>query len=198
MVVAVLGPGERLVASASFAPHTAHPDGWEFRNALLGGLRRVLPHDLRRKVPVRTAVLLCCRPGEPGWTAQDGAWMWGLRDASTLHGLRCGAYITLTAAGWRVLGEGRSGRRPTALTATAPRTVTPPATAATTGALPASVTAIGPSGSGAPFVTGDDDCPRGCPAAAECGRRAPRGTGQGAQVGEAAGGRAVRVSGAGA
>ncbi|GAA2625581.1 hypothetical protein GCM10009863_45320 [Streptomyces axinellae] len=46
----------------------------------------------------------------------DGAWMWGLRDACTLHGLRCGAYITLTATGWQVLGEGRGGRRPSAVT----------------------------------------------------------------------------------
>jgi hypothetical protein len=38
--------------------------------------------------------------------------MWGLRDACTLHGLRCGAYITLTGGGWQVLGEGRGGRRP--------------------------------------------------------------------------------------
>lgn len=38
--------------------------------------------------------------------------MWGLRDACTLHGLRCGAYITLTRDGWQVLGEGRGGRRP--------------------------------------------------------------------------------------
>lgn len=41
--------------------------------------------------------------------------MWGLRDACTLHGLRCGAYITLTHGGWQVLGEGRGGRRPTLL-----------------------------------------------------------------------------------
>ncbi|GAA3080034.1 hypothetical protein GCM10020254_25430 [Streptomyces goshikiensis] len=38
--------------------------------------------------------------------------MGGLRDACTLHGLRCGAYITLTRGGWQVLGEGRGGRRP--------------------------------------------------------------------------------------
>lgn len=41
--------------------------------------------------------------------------MWGLRDACTLHGLRCGAYITLTRGGWQVLGEGRGGRRPNSL-----------------------------------------------------------------------------------
>lgn len=116
-VIAVLGPEERLVASASFSQHPAHPDGWEYRNALLGQLRRVIPHDLRLRAPVRTAVLLCCRLGEQGWTAVDGAWMWGLRDACTLHGLRCGAYITLTPSGWQVLGEGRSGRRPSAVTA---------------------------------------------------------------------------------
>ncbi len=111
-VVAVLGPEERVTASASFVQHASAPDGWEFRNALLAQLRRVVPHDLRLRVPVRTAVLLYCREGEPCWTEADGAWMWGLRDACTLHGLRCGAYITLTRSGWQVLGEGRGGRRP--------------------------------------------------------------------------------------
>ncbi|MGW2328006.1 hypothetical protein ACWC5C_19805 [Streptomyces sp. NPDC001700] len=112
-VVAVLDPEERLTASASFSRHgSAAPDGWEFRNALLARLRRVIPHDLRRRSPVRTAVLLYCREGESRWTEEDGAWMWGLRDACTLHGLRCGAYITLTREGWQVLGEGRGGRRP--------------------------------------------------------------------------------------
>jgi len=111
-VVAVLGPDERLVASASFSHRPTRPDGWEFRNALLDRLRRVIPHDLRRRAPVRTAVLMVCRDGEPFWTDLDGAWMWGLRDACTLHGLRCGAYITLTGSGWQVLGEGRGGRRP--------------------------------------------------------------------------------------
>ncbi|MFD7502792.1 hypothetical protein [Streptomyces sp. NPDC059850] len=112
-VVAVLDPEERLTASASFSQHgSAAPDGWEFRNALLARLRRVIPHDLRRRSPVRTAVLLYCREGESRWTEEDGAWMWGLRDACTLHGLRCGAYITLTREGWQVLGEGRGGRRP--------------------------------------------------------------------------------------
>ncbi|KAA6213554.1 hypothetical protein CP973_30505 [Streptomyces albofaciens JCM 4342] len=111
-VVAVLGPEERIIASASFVQHASAPDGWEFRNALLAQLRRVVPHDLRLRVPVRTAVLLYCREGEPRWTETDGAWMWGLRDACTLHGLRCGAYITLTHRGWQVLGEGRGGRRP--------------------------------------------------------------------------------------
>lgn len=112
-VVAVLDPEERLTASASFTRRgSSAADGWEFRNALLAQLRRVIPHDLRRRTPVRTAVLLYCREGESQWTEEDGAWMWGLRDACTLHGLRCGAYITLTRAGWQVLGEGRGGRRP--------------------------------------------------------------------------------------
>ncbi|MBT2396845.1 hypothetical protein [Streptomyces sp. ISL-100] len=111
-VVAVLDTEERLTASASFARRSVPADGWEFRNALLAHLRRVIPHDLRRRTPVRTAVLLYCRDGDERWTEEDGAWMWGLRDACTLHGLRCGAYITLTHGGWQVLGEGRGGRRP--------------------------------------------------------------------------------------
>ncbi|MFG2633759.1 hypothetical protein ACGFX8_07330 [Streptomyces sp. NPDC048362] len=113
-IVAVLGPDERLCASASFTRRAAQADGWMFRNALLSQLRRVIPHDLRRRTPVRTAVLLYCREGAGRWTEEDGAWMWGLRDACTLHGLRCGAYITLTHEGWQVLGEGRGGRRPNA------------------------------------------------------------------------------------
>ncbi|MEV7417323.1 hypothetical protein [Streptomyces sp. NPDC089919] len=113
-VIAVLGPEERLVASASFVQRTASADGWDYRNALLSALRRVIPHDLRRRTPVRTAVLLFCREGDERWTDEDGAWMWGLRDACTLHGLRCGAYITLTRGGWQVLGEGRGGRHPSA------------------------------------------------------------------------------------
>ncbi|MEU3742843.1 hypothetical protein AB0E78_38035 [Streptomyces sp. NPDC032198] len=111
-VVAVLDPEERLRASASFTRRPSAADGWVFRNALLAQLRRVIPHDLRRRTPVRTAVLLYCREGDARWTPEDGAWMWGLRDACTLHGLRCGAYITLTRDGWQVLGEGRGGRRP--------------------------------------------------------------------------------------
>ncbi|WP_175411514.1 hypothetical protein [Streptomyces sp. TRM64462] len=111
-VVAVLDHEERLAASASFTPRPVAADGWEFRNALLAHLRRVVPHDLRRRTPVRTAVLLYCRDGDERWTEEDGAWMWGLRDACTLHGLRCGAYITLTRGGWQVLGEGRGGRSP--------------------------------------------------------------------------------------
>ncbi|WP_329123957.1 hypothetical protein [Streptomyces sp. NBC_01465] len=114
-VVAVLDHEERLTASASFARRAAPADGWDFRNALLAHLRRVIPHDLRRRTPVRTAVLLYCREGDERWTEEDGAWMWGLRDACTLHGLRCGAYITLTRGGWQVLGEGRGGRRPNSL-----------------------------------------------------------------------------------
>ncbi|MHB9858593.1 hypothetical protein [Streptomyces sp. YIM S03343] len=113
-IVAVLDPEERLLASASFVRRPTPVDGWMFRNALLSQLRRIIPHDLRRRTPVRTAVLVYCREGEPGWTEEDGAWMWGLRDACTLHGLRCGAYITLTNDGWNVLGEGRGGRRPNA------------------------------------------------------------------------------------
>ncbi|MBN0046486.1 hypothetical protein JS756_20740 [Streptomyces actuosus] len=113
-VVAVLDPEERLLASASFVRRPAPADGWMFRNALLAQLRRVVPHDLRRRTPVRTAVLLYCRDGDARWTEEDGAWMWGLRDACTLHGLRCGAYITLTRDGWQVLGEGRGGRHPNA------------------------------------------------------------------------------------
>jgi hypothetical protein len=113
-IVAVLDPEERLCASASFIRRPAPADGWMFRNALLAQLRRVIPHDLRRRTPVRTAVLLYCREGDGRWTEEDGAWMWGLRDACTLHGLRCGSYITLTHDGWQVLGEGRGGRRPNA------------------------------------------------------------------------------------
>nr|WP_228390502.1 hypothetical protein [Streptomyces smaragdinus] len=122
-VVAVLDPDERLLASASFGPSGSGrrlsrdgglADGWHHRNALLAHLRRVIPHDLRRRTPVRTAVLMYCREGGMGWTEEDGAWMWGLRDACTLHGLRCGAYITLTPQGWHVLGEDRGGRSPQA------------------------------------------------------------------------------------
>ncbi|MET7276429.1 hypothetical protein ABZS59_35530 [Streptomyces flaveolus] len=119
-IVAVLDPDERLRASASFTSRRAQADGWMFRNALLAQLRRVIPHDLRRRTPVRTAVLLYCREGDARWTEEDGAWMWGLRDACTLHGLRCGAYITLTRDGWQVLGEGRGGRRPSAESAPEP------------------------------------------------------------------------------
>ncbi|GAA2287735.1 hypothetical protein GCM10010415_68770 [Streptomyces atrovirens] len=119
-VVAVLDPDERVRASASFTRRTASADGWLLRNVLLSQLRRVIPHDLRRRTPVRTAVLLYCRDGDARWTEEDGAWMWGLRDACTLHGLRCGAYITLTRDGWQVLGEGRGGRHPSAGSAPEP------------------------------------------------------------------------------
>lgn len=111
-VVAVLGLDGRLVASASFAHVPSRGDGWHRRNAILDHLRRVTPHDLRRRVPVRIGALLVCREGRSGWTSQDGSWMWGLSDACTLHGLRCGAYVTLSEGGWHVLGEGRSGRTP--------------------------------------------------------------------------------------
>jgi hypothetical protein len=111
-VVGVLGVGGRLEASASFTALASHGDGWERRNALLHHLRRIVPHDLRLRAPVRTGVLMVCRRGSAGWTPADGAWMWGLRDACTLHGLRCGAYVTLSEDGWHVIGEGRSGRTP--------------------------------------------------------------------------------------
>ncbi|GEC08332.1 hypothetical protein SSP24_59870 [Streptomyces spinoverrucosus] len=135
-IVAVLDVDERLCASASFTRRPAPADGWMFRNALLDQLRRVIPHDLRRRTPVRTAVLLYCRDGDARWTEEDGAWMWGLRDACTLHGLRCGAYITLTRDGWQVLGEGRGGRRPNSTSAPEPfaTSETPPPPPRTGGA----------------------------------------------------------------
>jgi hypothetical protein len=113
-VVAVYDADGRIRGSASFPSTVGVVDGWERRNALLSHLRRVIPHDLRLRHPVRTAVLLVCREGEPGWTVEDGAWMWGLRDACALHGLRCGSYVTLTADGWNVIGENRAGRTPNA------------------------------------------------------------------------------------
>lgn len=113
-VIAVYDPDGRIRASASFTARSGVVDGWERRNALLSHLRRVIPHDLRLRKPVRTAVLMVCRDGGPGWTEEDGAWMWGLRDACTLHGLRSGAYVTLTADGWNVIGENRVGRTPNA------------------------------------------------------------------------------------
>lgn len=113
-VVAAYDPDGRIRASASFGYRTGVVDGWERRNALLSHLRRVIPHDLRLRSPVRTAVLMVSRDGVPGWTAEDGAWMWGLRDACTLHGLRCGSYVTLTDDGWNVIGENRAGRTPNA------------------------------------------------------------------------------------
>ncbi|WP_399084797.1 hypothetical protein ACGH2B_05215 [Streptomyces sp. BBFR2] len=111
-VVAVLDADQRVRASASFTLPAAEPDGWRFRHALLVHLRRIVPHDLRLRIPVRTAVLVYCRTGELRWTETDGAWMWGLRDACTLHGLRCGAYLMMNGDRWQVLGEERGGRRP--------------------------------------------------------------------------------------
>ena len=116
-VVGVLDQLGRVAAGASFpvAPLAQGPgggDGWQYRNAVLSHLRRIIPHDLRRSSPVRTAVLMLCRHGGRNWTSEDGAWMWALQDASTLHGLRCGAYVTLTDEGWQVLGDGRRGRTP--------------------------------------------------------------------------------------
>ncbi|MDX3072460.1 hypothetical protein ACIP98_10500 [Streptomyces sp. NPDC088354] len=113
-VLAVLSPDGRLTASASFAQREGVVDGWERRNAILSHLRRITPDDLRRRTPVRTAVLLVCREGGAEWTEADGAWAWGLRDACSLHGLRPGSYITLTEDGWRVYGEARVGRNPNA------------------------------------------------------------------------------------
>jgi hypothetical protein len=113
-VVAVYDADGRLRASASFTGRTGVEDGWERRNAVLSHLRRVVPHDLRLRRPARTAVLMVCRDGPSGWTPEDGAWMWGLRDACVLHGLRCGSYVTLTGTGWSIIGENRSGRTPNA------------------------------------------------------------------------------------
>jgi hypothetical protein len=144
-VVAVLDPRERVTASASFTGPATAPDGWEFRNALLSQLRRIIPHDLRRRVPVRTAILLYCRADEPRWTETDGAWLWGLRDACTLHGLRCGAYIMLTADRWQVLGEGRGGRRPRLPS----RTETPRTAVPRMDASPAAPSGDAPSGTAA-------------------------------------------------
>ncbi|MFF7457476.1 hypothetical protein [Kitasatospora sp. NPDC008115] len=112
VVVAVLDALHRVTASASFAPWPHDADGWLHRNAILSHLRQVTAHDLRLPSPRRTAVLLRCREGATGWTEPDGAWMWALRDAAGLHGLRCGAYVALTPAGWQILGDGRSGRNP--------------------------------------------------------------------------------------
>jgi hypothetical protein len=136
-VVAVYEPDGRIRASASFTGRVGLLDGWERRNALLTHLRRVIPHDLRLRRPVRTAVLLLCRDGPPGWTAEDGAWMWGLHDACALHGLRCGSYVTLTPDGWRVIGENHGGRTPNARTARPHRTGEPAAdTSTAVGAVP--------------------------------------------------------------
>ncbi|MGK4580848.1 hypothetical protein [Kitasatospora sp. HPMI-4] len=111
-VVAVLDVRHRVTASASFAVRPHVEDGWHHRNAILAHLRQVTAHDLRLAGPTRTAVLLRCREGSGDWTEQDGAWMWALRDAATLHGLRCGSYIALTPTGWQSLGDGHRGRTP--------------------------------------------------------------------------------------
>lgn len=111
-VLAVLDPLHRVVASASFTGRPHATDGWHHRNTILAQLRRITSHDLRLTVPTRTAVLLRCREGGPDWTEQDGAWMWALRDAAALHGLRCGSYLTLTPAGWLSLGDGHHGHTP--------------------------------------------------------------------------------------
>lgn len=111
-VVAVLAQDDRIVGAASFPSRVGHGDGWQYRNALLAHLRHLVPHDLRLPRPVRTAALLLCRRGTADWTEEDGPWMWGLRDASSLHGLRCGAYVTLADTGWQVVGEHRGGRHP--------------------------------------------------------------------------------------
>jgi hypothetical protein len=112
VLLAVLDAQGRLVGSASLLLRPGTQDGWQCRYELLAQFRRIVPHGLRRAEATHTGVLMVCRRGEPGWTDGDGAWMWGLRDACTLHGLRCGAYLTLTEGGWHVLGDGRSGRNP--------------------------------------------------------------------------------------
>ena len=51
-VVAVLDRDERLRGERLVRPAVRRSaDGWEFRNALLAQLRRVIPHDLRRRTP---------------------------------------------------------------------------------------------------------------------------------------------------
>lgn len=113
-VVAVLDATGRPVASASFAMDggTGPVDGWQCRNTILATLRLIVPDDLRRSAPVRTTVLLLCRAGRRVWEPDDGRWMWGLRDACALHGLRGGAVVVLAEDGWEVVGDGRSGRTP--------------------------------------------------------------------------------------
>jgi hypothetical protein len=113
-VVAVLDATGRPVASASFAMDggTGPVDGWQCRNTILATLRLIVPDDLRRSAPVRTTVLLLCRDGRRAWEPDDGRWMWGLRDACALHGLRGGAVVVLAEDGWEVVGDRRSGRTP--------------------------------------------------------------------------------------
>jgi hypothetical protein len=113
-VLGVLTADGRVVAGASFVVPDRITDGWHLRNVLLAHLRHLVPHGLRRLSPLHSAVVLQCRDAPADWTELDGAWMWALQDASVLHGLRCGAYITLTEDGWQVLGESRRGRSPQA------------------------------------------------------------------------------------
>ncbi|WP_157597465.1 hypothetical protein [Streptacidiphilus rugosus] len=111
-VLGVLTAEDRVVAGASFAVPDRISDGWHLRNILLAHLRHTVPHGLRRRSPLHSVVLLQCRHEPAGWTDQDGAWMWALRDAAVLHGLRCGDYITMTDGGWSVLGGSRNGHTP--------------------------------------------------------------------------------------
>ncbi|WP_436777183.1 hypothetical protein [Yinghuangia sp. YIM S09857] len=147
-VVAVLDGDGRPVASASFAlDNGSGPvDGWECRNTILAHLRMIVPDDLRRATPTRTAVLLLCRDGKRGWEPDDGRWMWGLRDACGLHGLRCGAAVVLAEDGWQVVGDGRNGRTPVPAARPVPAPALPasglPTAAATT---PAAAPAPGPA-----------------------------------------------------
>jgi hypothetical protein len=113
-ILGVLAADGRVVAGASFVVPERITDGWHLRNVLLAHLRHVVPHGLRRRAPVHSAVVLQCRNSPASWTELDGAWMWALRDASVLHGIRCGGYITLTEDGWQVLGDSRRGRSPQA------------------------------------------------------------------------------------
>ncbi|MBF9073757.1 hypothetical protein [Streptacidiphilus fuscans] len=111
-VLGVLSADSRVVAGASFTVPERITDGWHLRNVLLAHLRHTVPHGLRRHAPLHTAVLVQCRRGPSGWTEQDGAWMWALRDAGQLHGIRCGGYVTLTDEGWQLIGDARRGRSP--------------------------------------------------------------------------------------
>ncbi|WP_446680297.1 hypothetical protein [Allostreptomyces psammosilenae] len=105
-------PGPRPAGRVVGGEEEKPLDGWTHRNTLLQNLRRVIPHDLRLRTPVRLGMLLQCRTAEGGWTPADGPWMWALNDACHLHGLRTGPYLTLTDGGWQVLGEDRHGRTP--------------------------------------------------------------------------------------
>ncbi|MEU8139292.1 hypothetical protein AB0C36_38070 [Streptodolium elevatio] len=150
-VVAVLDADGRPVASASFALDNGSgpTDGWECRNTILAHLRMIVPDDLRRATPTRTTVLLLCRDGQRDWEPDDGRWMWGLRDACGLHGLRCGAAVIMAEDGWQVVGDGRNGRtpapvgqpnparRPTVSASPRPAVPTPATALPTAAALPA-------------------------------------------------------------